>query len=120
MQSIGHKKEMKIFNLKDKALTSENREHILGFEETKSHACYMIYGILKPNEKGRMIKPGKGHEEIVLAVKGDIEVTGHYSGTLNEGTAIHIVGEQECFLENKGISDAIYIVAGGHSENSHH
>jgi len=111
---------MKIFELKNEALKSENGEHILGFKETGSHACYIIYGILKPEEKGRLIKPGKGHEKIILAVKGDIEVTGHYSETLKEGTAFHVIGEHECFLDNKGISDAIYIIAGGHSEKGHH
>lgn len=111
---------MKIFEFKNKAMTSENGEHIIGFKETGSHACYMIYGILKPGEKGRVIKPGRGHEEIVLAMKGDITVTGHCSGTLKEGSAFHIDGENECFLENKGISDAVYIIAGGHSEGGHH
>ena len=111
---------MRIFELKNEALKSENGEHILGFKETGSHACYMIYGILKPGEKGRVIKPGEGHEEIVLAMKGDIAVTGHYAGTLKEGAALHITGEHECFLENKGISEAIYIIAGGHSEGRHH
>lgn len=111
---------MKLFDLKNKAISSENGEHILGFNETGSHACYMIYGVLKSGEKNRLIKPGKGHEEIILAVKGDIEVTGHYSGRLKEGTAFNITGEDECFLENNGVSDAIYIIAGGHSESGHH
>ncbi len=111
---------MKTFELKDKAQKSENGEHILGFEETGSHACYMIYGILKSGENGRLIKPGIGHEETVLAVKGDFQITGHYSGILNEGAVFHISGEHECFLENKGAADAIYIIAGGHSESGHH
>lgn len=111
---------MKLFELKTKALTSENGEHIVGFEETGSHACYMVYGILRPEERGRVIKPGHGHEEIVLAVKGDIEVSGYYSGTLKEGFAFHIKGDNECFLENTGPADAIYIIAGGHSEDGHH
>jgi hypothetical protein len=111
---------MKIFDVKNKAQNLENKEYILGFEETGSHACYMIYGILMPGEKGRLIKPGKGHEEIVLAMKGDIKVTGHYSGILKEGTAFHIAGDRECFLENEAANDAIYIIAGGHSEGGHH
>lgn len=111
---------MKIFDLKNRARNSENKEYILGFEETGSHACYMIYGILRPGEKDRLIKPGKGHEEIVLAMKGDIKVTGHYSGILKEGTAFHITGDRECFLENESVNDAIYIIAGGHSEGDHH
>ncbi len=111
---------MNLFEIKNKALSSENGEYILGFKDIGSHACYMIYGILKPGEKNRKIKPGAGHEEIVLSVKGDIEVTGYYTGRLKEGTAFHITGENECLLENKNTSDAIYIIAGGHSEDSHH
>lgn len=110
---------MKTFELKDKAQKSENGEHILGFEDTGSHACYMVYGILKPEENVRLIKPGSGHEEMVLAVKGDFQVTGHCSGILKEGSAFHISGEHECFLENKGSSHAIYIIAGGHSDEGH-
>lgn len=111
---------MKSFELKNKALNSENGEYIFGVEDTGSHACYMIYGILKPKEKRRLVKPGKGHEEMILAMEGDLEVTGYYSGTLKEGTAFHIEGEHECFLENPAKHDAIYIIAGGHSEGGHH
>jgi hypothetical protein len=110
---------MKIFEMKNKALDSENGEYILGFQDTGSHACYMIYGILKPKEKGRVIKPGKGHEEIVLAMKGDLEITGYYSLSLKEGSAFKTEGENECFLENKGGFDAAYIIAGGHSDGGH-
>ncbi len=106
--------------MKQKAMNSEDGEYILGFQDTGSHACYMIYGIVKPQEKGRSVKPGERHEETVLAVKGELKVTGHYSLSLQEGSAFHLKGEQECFLENKGEFDAIYIIAGGHSENNHH
>lgn len=111
---------MKIFDLKNKAAHSETRESLLGFRDTGSHACYMIYGLLKPKEKGRRVKPGGGHEEIVLAAKEDLEVTGFYSGTLKEGLAFLIQGDQECFLENRGESDAVYIIAGGHSKADFH
>jgi hypothetical protein len=79
----------------------------------------MIYGTLKPGEKGRLIKPGAGHEELVLAVRGDMGVTGKLSGTLKEGTSFHIAGDDECLLENKSSEEAIYVVAGGHSEGGH-
>lgn len=111
---------MTIFDLKNKAKTSENGEHIIGYQDTGSHACYMIYGIVRPGETSRIVKPGHGHEEIILAIKGDIEVSGYYSGTLKEGCAFHIKGDNECFLENRGATDAIYIIAGGHSESGHH
>jgi len=111
---------MKVFELKNTAMNSESGEYILGFQDTGSHACYMIYGFLKPNETGRVVKPGKGHEEIVLAIKGDLEVTGHSSTILKEGFAFHIKGDHECFLQNKGNVDAVYIIAGGHSDDRHH
>jgi hypothetical protein len=80
----------------------------------------MIYGTLVPGEKGREIKPGKGHEEILLAARGRFSVTGDFEGIIEEGSAIHLAGEQTCFLENKEASDAVYVIAGGHSEHSDH
>ncbi|OGW36556.1 MAG: hypothetical protein A2Y97_03340 [Nitrospirae bacterium RBG_13_39_12] len=111
---------MKVFELKNEAQNSVSGEYILGFQDTGSHACYMIYGVLKPKEKGRVIEPGKGHEEILLAMKGNLEVTGSCSLSLKEGSAFKIDGVKKCFLENKSESDAIYIIAGGHSEDNHH
>jgi hypothetical protein len=109
---------VKKINLRDKAAKNKG-EYIFGAEDTGSHACYMIYGVLMPGEKERIIRPGKGHEEILAAVKGCMKVTGQYSGTLEEGHAFHIGGDQTCFLENTGDSEAVYIVAGGHSDQGH-
>lgn len=111
---------MKIFDVKNAAIQSEKGEFLLGFRETGSHACYMIYGILRSDERARVVKPGPGHEEIILAMKGDLEVTGYCSGSLKEGSAFHIEGEQECLLQNKGEADAIYIIAGGHGAAGRH
>jgi len=109
-----------MIDLGERTLTSEGGEVVLGHKDTGSQACYMIYGRLKPGEKGRLLKPGKGHEEIVLAVKGDMNVTGFYEGKLPEGSAFHLAGEKECYLENAGGTDAVYVIAGGHSEGGHH
>jgi hypothetical protein len=111
---------MRIFDLKNKAIHSSRGEFLLGVQETNSHACYIIYGVLRSKEKARSVKPGPGHEEIVLAMKGDLEVTGFYSGDLKEGFALYLEGDQECFFENQAGSDAVYIIAGGHSEAGHH
>ena len=111
---------MKKVEVKKRALSSENGEYILGLEDTGSHACYMIYGTLKPGEKGRLIKPGKGHEEIVLAVKADLEISGAFSGRLEEGDAFHIVEDASVYLENTGSNEAVYVIAGGHSAKGHH
>lgn len=110
---------MKIFDVKNKALNAEFGEHIVGYKETGSHACYLIYGIMKPGERDRLVKPGKGHEEILLAMQGDLDITGYYTGRLNEGAAIHIIGDDECILENPGNKDAVYIICGGHSAGGH-
>jgi hypothetical protein len=107
---------MKRFEVKNKAIYSEKGEFLLGFREIGSHACYMIYGVLNSKEKARSLKLGPGHEEIILAMKGDLEVTGYYSGSLKEGFALHLVGNQGCLLENRGETEAVYIIAGGHSE----
>ncbi|MCX7914023.1 MAG: hypothetical protein N2511_05495 [Thermodesulfovibrionales bacterium] len=111
---------MNIYDIKTKAINSEFREYLLGYKDTGSHACYLIYGILKAGEGERLIKPGKGHEEILLAMVGDLEVSGHYNCKLKEGQAIHLIGDEECNIKNNGTADAIYIVCGGHSEGGHH
>ena len=110
---------MKTYEMKDQAINSENRERLLGHRDTGRHGCYMIYGLLKPKEKGRQVNPGAGHEEILLATEGNLEVTGYHSGNLREGSAPYLEGQQECFLENRGESDAVYIIAGGHSAEGH-
>lgn len=110
--------KMKKTDLRDKAKKSDG-EYVFGAEDTGSHACYMIYGVLKPGEKDRMIKPGRGHEEILVSVQGSLTVTGHYSGAIGEGHAFHLADDQTCFLENRGDSEAVYIVAGGHSGHGH-
>jgi hypothetical protein len=109
---------MKIFEVSRKA-QEEGGEFVLGVKDTGTHACYMIYGVLKTGEKGRLIKPGAGHEELVLAMRGDLGVSGKLSGTLREGTSFHIAGDDECFLENLSSAEAVYVVAGGHSEGGH-
>jgi hypothetical protein len=110
---------MKSMNLKMRAEANRG-EYVFGSADTGSHACYMIYGTLRPGEKGREIRPGKGHEEMVLAAQGSFSITGDVSGTLDEGFVFHIAGEHACCLENKGEAEAVYIIAGGHSDHEHH
>jgi uncharacterized cupin superfamily protein len=100
----------------------ESGEYVLGSQETGSHACYLIYGIVKPGERGRELKPGKGHEEIVLVMGGDLQLSGHYTGMLKQGQAIHLQGEQSCGVENPGEINVVYVVSGGHAESAsdHH
>ena len=109
---------MKLFEVAGKV--PDSGEYILGSRETGSHACYLIYGALKPGEKGRELRPGHGHEEIVLALIGDLRLTGHHTGTLKQGRALYLRGEESVFVENTGNWQALYVIAGGHSSHGHH
>ncbi len=109
---------MKIFEVTGKI--NGSGEYILGSQDTGSHACYLIYGVLKPGEKGRELKPGNGHEEIVLALTGDLKLSGHTTGTLKQGQALHLTEKDVVLVENAGSSQALYVIAGGHAEEHHH
>lgn len=109
---------MKIHDVAGKVAGSG--EYILGAEATGSHACYLIYGVLKPGEAGRVLKPGVGHEEMVLALNGDLILHGTASmKVLGRGQAIHLRGEETFTAENAGKTDVAYVVAGGHSGEGH-
>jgi hypothetical protein len=92
---------------------------VLGLKDLDTHACYLIYGELGPGELGRKVCPGRGHEEILIAVCGELELSGDVSGRLAEGMAIHLREDQTCELKNPGDNPAIYIMAGGHSGKPH-
>jgi hypothetical protein len=108
---------MKIFDVSNKV--GDSGEYVLGVDATGSHACYLIYGAMRPREKGRALKPGKGHEELILAVKGDFSVSGGAQGMLRQGQAIHLKGDETCFLENATGEEAVYVISGGHVEHGH-
>lgn len=115
---------MKIFEV-SRAAEAEGGEHVLGVKETGTHACYMIYGTLAPREEGRRISPGAGHEEIVIAVKGTLKVSGPAFApvreiVLPEGSAFHVAGDTECFLANTTGEQAVYVAAGGHTPGAGH
>jgi len=94
-------------------------ECLLGSQETGSHACYLIYGVLQPGEKDRKLRPGAGHEEIVLALTGDLCLTGAHTGTLKQGQALHLSGDETVLAGNPGSAPAVYVVSGGHSGHGH-
>lgn len=108
---------MKIFDIQ--SLMTAKGEAIIGSQATGSHACYLMYGVLKPGEKGRELKPGQGHEEIVLCLQGEMKLTGHHAGGLKQGKAIHLRGEETCAAENPLGTETIYVISGGHSGEGH-
>lgn len=91
-------------------------EYVLGAEDLGTHACYLIFGYLGPGEKGRLLKPGKGHEEIVCLVRGEVSLrNGSRIYALRQGQAFHFIGESSYVMDNHGDENAVYVIAGGHS-----
>ena len=108
---------MKVFDVAGRVQGSG--EHVLGYDETGSHACYLIYGVIPAGEKGRELKPGRGHEEMVLVVNGELILMGQFTGRLRQGQAIHLRDEESCSAGNEGPEVAVYVIAGGHSASGH-
>lgn len=110
---------MKMYDVKTLA-AGEGGEYVLGMKDLHTHACYLIYGTLKPGEEGRLVKPGSGHEEILCAIVGKLLI--HTRGetfTLERGCAVH-VGEDESFeISNPDQEEAVYVMAGGHVRPHH-
>jgi hypothetical protein len=106
-------------NLQDLA-TAAGGEYVLGVKDLGTHACYMIYGFLLPGEGDRLLKPGSGHEEILIAVDGPLTL-GKESAedTLEKGQAVHLRGEESFLISNPSDLPVTYIIAGGHSGNHH-
>ena len=108
---------MKVFDIFGKVCSSG--EYLLGSQETGSHACYLIYAVLQPGETGRELKPGHGHEEIVLALQGDLSLAGAHAGMLKQGQALHLAGDETVLVGNSGAMPAVYVVSGGHAGHGH-
>jgi hypothetical protein len=99
---------------------AEGGETVLGAEELATNACYLIYGVLEPGQKGRVLNPGPGHEEIVCLVAGMAVLVGPEGPqNLKLGEAFYLKGDVAYTLENHQKMPAVYIAAGGHSDAGH-
>ena len=108
----------KIFTLREHIY--REGEYLIGSEATGSHACYLIYGVLKRGDR-RTITPGKGHEEILAVIEGLITVNENgeeYS--LSKGQAVHLKDEETITISVDESQFAIYVLAGGHSDAGYH
>jgi glyoxylate utilization-related uncharacterized protein len=111
---------MKSYDLRRLA-ADEGGEYVLGMADLHTHACYLIYGMMKAGESDRLIRPGAGHEEILLAVDGPLRV--HLADgekTLEMGYAVHLRGEESFTVSNPTDRPVTYVCAGGHSAEGHH
>jgi uncharacterized cupin superfamily protein len=111
---------MKLFDVRDLAFQGSG-EYVLGSEALDTHACYLMFGIMNPGEQGRLIKPGRGHEEIVCLVQGEIIVhNGSGDFQVKAGQAFHLRGDDAFYMDNSSDEIAVYVIAGGHSEPHAH
>ncbi len=109
---------MRIINLKD--TINQPGEYIVGAAQTHSHTCYLIYGILKAGE-ARILSPGQGHEEIFCCLEGQVTAKSQDSeDRIARGQCFHLGGDETVEIGNGGDSVVIYVMAGGHSDTSHH
>jgi len=115
---------MKIFDVAKRA-HEEGGEFVLGSKDTGTHACYLIYGMMKPGEEGRLINPGAGHEELLMVLSGELRLGGPGIAPAAElalagGSAVLLQGDMECFLRNESAVEAAYVCSGGHTPGGHH
>jgi hypothetical protein len=109
---------MKVFE--NAASVDSTGERIIGGQETGSHACYLVYGVVRPGEEGRTLRPGHGHEEIVLLVSGSLACSGAFSGELRQGQAVYLQDDETVAVRNLSGQEAVYVISGGHSGHEHH
>ena len=110
---------LKTYDLASRALR-EDGETVLGLQDLGTHACYLIYGVLGPGDPPRTLKPGVGHEEIIMVVSGAMRVESDgQSQTLQAGQAIYLRGEETWLASAPGPLEARYVAAGGHSQDEH-
>ena len=108
---------MKSFDLA-KLATAQGGEYVLAAKDLHSQACYLVYGLLKPGEGGRLIKPGDGYEEILCTITGSLlmELSGG-EVALERGHAVHIKPTDSFYVSNPNNDPVVYIIAGGRSES---
>ncbi len=111
---------MKSFDLEELA-REEGGEYVLGLKDLHTHACYMIYGVLQPGEKERLVRPGEGHEEILCAIDGPLVMhTDSGEIRLERNHAVHITEDQSFHISNPSDRPIAYVMAGGHASHHHH
>ncbi|MFX1293813.1 MAG: cupin domain-containing protein [Promethearchaeota archaeon] len=111
-----------VFKLKEKCLASSKKEVFYGAIINKEiKDAYLGLGFLDPGES-RTEGPGKGHEEIIYIIEGQIQITiDNHEIVLNEGEAYHLADGLKAIVTNKTTKRSFFAMAGGHTKvHSHH
>ncbi|MCB2188863.1 MAG: cupin domain-containing protein [Deltaproteobacteria bacterium] len=112
---------MKIYDLAGRVFR-EGGETVLGLKDLGTHACYMLYGVLAEGDPARLLRPGPGHEEIILVMSGAMRLTAPdgEETRLQAGQAIYLQGEESRDAFTAGPGECRYVAAGGHSSEEGH
>ena len=101
-----------------KLAAAQGGEYVLAAKDLHTEACYLVYGLLKPGEGDRLIKPGKGYEEILCAITGALVMKlSRGEVILEQGHAVHINSTDSFYISNRNNNTIVYVIAGGRSES---
>lgn len=110
------------FNLKEKCHEAKNKEFYYGAMLNRDIVdVYIGQGYLEPNESDKKIGPGRGHEEILYIMNGNVKV--ELKGeehVLSEGEVIFIPEGLKATITNLNNERIYYIIAGGHPKPHKH
>ena len=111
-----------IFNLREKCHDSSKKEFFYGAKINREiKDVYLGLCYLEPGETGRKAGPGKGHEEILYLLKGQIQIEEEDKEiSLNEGDAYFIPEGSYVSLKNLTKNKIYLIIAGGHPKPHKH
>jgi len=111
-----------IINMLDKCRESSDNEFFYGALINKNiQDVYLGVGFLEPGEKEKKTGPGKGHEEIIYIINGEIDISGLEKNiTLKKGEAFFIPDGSSVHLHNLTDQQCYYVIAGGHTKHHDH
>lgn len=111
-----------IFNLREKCHDSRKKEFFYGAKINREiKDVYLGLCFLEPGEVKRKVGPGKGHEELLYLMNGQIQVnTKDKEINLNEGEVFFIPNGLKVFLKNLTEERSYFVIAGGHTKHHKH
>lgn len=110
------------FNLDEKLEQAKDKEFYYGAKINKEIVdVYLGKGYIAPKDT-RKLGPGRGHEEILYILKGQVMVNikNREEIILNEGELIHLPNNLKAQVTNLSDSNVQYIIAGGHTKLHKH
>jgi hypothetical protein len=101
-----------------KMAAAQGGECVLAARDLHTQACYLIYGLLKPGESDRLVRPGEGYEEILCAITGALIMKfGRNEVILEKGHAVHLNSADSFYISNPDENTVLYVIAGGRSQS---